>query len=146
MHGLLPYVFCVLLFAVGLYAITVKKNLVKVIIGVIIIHNAINLFLILPGYRVPDAGVLRQLGVVGPVVSEAVAPIVTPAMAARGFSPSSPGRLEFIARSVDPVPQALVLTAIVIGLSVVALMVVMAVRLHEKYGTFDLTEIRKLRG
>ena len=38
------------------------------------------------------------------------------------------------------------LTAIVIGVSVIALMVVMAVRLHEKYGTFDLTKIRKLRG
>jgi len=47
---------------------------------------------------------------------------------------------------VDPVPQALILTAIVIGLAVAALMAVMAVRLHEKYGTFDLTEIRKLKG
>ena len=123
MHDTVPFVFCFLLFAVGVYAVTVKKNLVKVIIGVMIIHNAINLFFVLLGYRVPASG-------------EAAAPIVTPALSGE----------EFLARTVDPVPQALVLTAIVIGLSVVALMVVMAVRLHEKYGTFDLTEIRKLKG
>jgi multisubunit Na+/H+ antiporter MnhC subunit len=47
---------------------------------------------------------------------------------------------------VDPIPQALVLTAIVIGLAVLALMISIAIRLYEKYGTFDITEIRKLRG
>jgi multicomponent Na+:H+ antiporter subunit C len=47
---------------------------------------------------------------------------------------------------VDPVPQALVLTSIVIGLSVTMLMVAMAIRLYEKYGTLDITEIRKLKG
>ena len=123
MHGILPYVFCFLLFAVGVYAVTVKKNLIKVIIGVLIIHNALNLFLILLGYRSLESG-------------EAVAPILTPTLSGD----------EFLARSVDPVPQALVLTAIVIGLSVLALMVAMAVRLYEKYGTFDLTQIKKLKG
>jgi multicomponent Na+:H+ antiporter subunit C len=123
MQGVLPYVACILLAGVGLYAVTVKKNLIKVIIGVVIIHNAVNLFLVLLGYRAPATG-------------EAVAPIVTHALSGEVL----------VDRSVDPVPQALILTAIVIGLSVVALMVVMAIRLHEKYGTFDLTEIRKLRG
>jgi len=47
---------------------------------------------------------------------------------------------------VDPVPQALVLTSIVIGLSFTMLMVAMAIRLYEKYGTLDITEIKKLRG
>ena len=52
----------------------------------------------------------------------------------------------FAAASVDPIPQALVLTSIVIGLGVLALMVALCVRLYERYGTFDVTEIRKLRG
>ena len=125
MHGTILYVFCFLLFAIGAYAITVKKNLIKVIIGVVIMDSAVNLFLILLGYRVPVSG-------------EAAAPIETQLPPLTGE--------EFLARAVDPLPQALILTAIVIGLSVVALMVVMAVRLHEKYGTFDLTEIRKLKG
>lgn len=47
---------------------------------------------------------------------------------------------------VDPLPQALILTSIVIGLGVTALMVAIVVRLYEKYKTFDIEEIRKLKG
>lgn len=47
---------------------------------------------------------------------------------------------------VDPLPQALVLTAIVIGLGTTALLVSFAVRIYEKYSTFDVRKIRKLRG
>ncbi len=125
MHAYLPYVLAIALFAVGLYAVAVKKNLIKIIIGVIIMHHATNLFLVLVGYRVPEAG-------------EAMAPVAPSAAQGAG--------VEFAARSVDPLPQAMVLTSIVIGVSLVALMVVMALRLHEKYGTFDLEDIRDLRG
>lgn len=47
---------------------------------------------------------------------------------------------------VDPLPQALILTSIVIGLAVTALMVAIAVKIYEKYRTFDVNEIRKLKG
>ncbi|KPK97783.1 MAG: cation:proton antiporter [Omnitrophica WOR_2 bacterium SM23_72] len=47
---------------------------------------------------------------------------------------------------VDPLPQALVLTSIVIGLGVMALVISIAVRLYEKYGTFDITKIKRLKG
>ncbi len=47
---------------------------------------------------------------------------------------------------VDPLPQALVLTAIVIGLAVTALIAAIAIRVYEKYKTFDITKIRKLKG
>jgi multicomponent Na+:H+ antiporter subunit C len=125
MHGYLPYVLGVALFAVGLYAVAVKKNLIKIIIGVIVMHHATNLFLVLVGYRVPEAG-------------EPMAPVAPSAARQAG--------IRFATRSVDPLPQAMVLTSIVIGVSLVALMVVMALRLHEKYGTFDLEDIRELRG
>jgi multicomponent Na+:H+ antiporter subunit C len=52
----------------------------------------------------------------------------------------------FASRSVDPIPQALVLTAIVIGLGVTAMTVALAMRLYEKYGTYDIKEIRHLKG
>ena len=123
MHGVLPYVCCVALLCVGFYAIAVKKNLVKAIMGVILIDNAINMFLVLVGYRIPAAGA-------------PAAPIETLTFSGQAL----------LERSVDPLPQALILTSIVIGLAVTALMVVMAVRLHQKYGTFDLTDIRKLKG
>ena len=51
-----------------------------------------------------------------------------------------------IMNMVDPLPQALVLTSIVIGLAVTALIISIAIRIYEKYGTFDITKIRKLRG
>ena len=53
---------------------------------------------------------------------------------------------EEVLNMVDPLVQALVLTAIVIGLATTALIVAIAIRIYEKYGTFDITKIRKLRG
>jgi multicomponent Na+:H+ antiporter subunit C len=55
-------------------------------------------------------------------------------------------KVQQIQDMVDPLPQALVLTAIVIGLATTALMAAVAIKIHEKYGTFDVTKIRKLRG
>ncbi|MFH0827457.1 MAG: sodium:proton antiporter [Candidatus Omnitrophota bacterium] len=51
-----------------------------------------------------------------------------------------------ILNMVDPLPQALVLTSIVIGLGITALVISIAVRIYEKYGTFDITKIKRLRG
>ncbi len=48
--------------------------------------------------------------------------------------------------SVDPLPQALILTSIVIGLGVLALMLAISIRLYERYGTFDISKMRRLRG
>lgn len=47
---------------------------------------------------------------------------------------------------VDPLPQALVLTAIVIGLATTAMLMSVIIRIYRKYGTFDIREIRNLRG
>ncbi len=122
--GLLPYALAFILLAIGLYAIIAKKNVIKIIVGLLIVGYAVNLFLVLLGYRnAPDGAV-------------AAAPILT------AGTPTD----ELLAHTVDPLPQALILTSIVIGLGIVALVVSLAIRLHEKYGTFDITAIRKLRG
>ena len=122
--GLLPYALAFILLVIGLYAIIAKKNVIKIIIGLLIVDYAVNLFLVLLGYRSPPDGAV------------AAAPILT-----AGTPPD-----ELLAHTVDPLPQALILTSIVIGLGIVALVVSLAIRLHEKYGTFDITAIRKLRG
>ncbi len=109
------YFLCFLLFCIGLYCIIVKRNMIKIIIGMGILDYATFLFLVLIGYRM------------------------------EGRSPIYSSSQE-VKNMVDPIPQALVLTAIVIGLAVLALMIAIAIRLYEKYGTFDITEIRKLRG
>ncbi|HUX02393.1 MAG: sodium:proton antiporter [Phycisphaerae bacterium] len=119
----LPYLAAFLLLVVGLYAIVAKRNLIKVIVGLLVIDYATNLFLILVGYRSNSGGA-------------PMAPILT-----RDLAPA-----QLAAHAVDPLPQALILTSIVIGLSVTALVVAMAIRLYDRYGTFDTGRMRNLRG
>jgi len=51
-----------------------------------------------------------------------------------------------ISHFVDPLPQAMVLTAIVIALAANAMLLAIAVRLYKKYGTFDIGKINELKG
>jgi multicomponent Na+:H+ antiporter subunit C len=113
------YALCLMLFMVGLYGVLVKRNLIKIIISLIIMESAVNVFIVMVGYR-----------------KDGIAPIMNKAM--------EPG--VFVRSAVDPLPQALVLTAIVIGLGVTAMTVAIAMRLYERYGTYDIKEIRKLKG
>ena len=113
------YFLCFALILIGLYGVLSQRNTVKIIISLLIMEYGIHLFLILQGYR---AG--------------GVPPIVEP-----GIDGST-----WAQQSVDPLPQALVLTSIVIGLAVLALMLAMAVRLYERYGTFDINAMRRLKG
>jgi multicomponent Na+:H+ antiporter subunit C len=119
------YVMCLSLFVIGLYCAVVKKNMVKIVIGIMVMEYAVNLFLIMLGYR-----------------TEGVAPVIDSSVL------DSTGRLAagFVGRCVDPLPQALVLTAIVISLGSLALMISICIRIYEKYGTFDITRIRRLKG
>ena len=48
-----------------------------------------------------------------------------------------------IERVVDPLPQALMLTAIVIGICVTALALSIAVKIYEKYQTLDVEELKR---
>ena len=108
-----------LLILVGLYGVIVSRNTLKIVISLVIMEHGVHLLLILVGYRAGGQP-----------------PIVDPGTAMAFFA----------GQAVDPLPQALVLTSIVIGLGVLALLVALCVRLYERYGTFDVTEIRRLRG
>ncbi len=112
---MIVYMFCIVMFCLGIYCILTKRNIIKIIIGIMIIEYSVHLFFILVGYRMKGR-----------------APIL-----------SSNAK---ILNMVDPLPQALVLTAIVIGLATTALLVAFAMRIYEKYGTFDIDKIRELRG
>ncbi len=48
-----------------------------------------------------------------------------------------------VEKMVDPIPQALMLTAIVIGICVVALALSMTVKIYEKYQTLDVEELKE---
>jgi multicomponent Na+:H+ antiporter subunit C len=47
---------------------------------------------------------------------------------------------------VDPLPQAMVLTAIVIGLATNILLLSIAIRIYKQHGTFDISKINQLKG
>jgi multicomponent Na+:H+ antiporter subunit C len=49
-------------------------------------------------------------------------------------------------RAVDPVVQALTLTDVVVGTTVAALLLAVAVQAHKRFGTLDPEELRPLRG
>ena len=51
MIGNLPYITVVIFIGLGIYSLMFKKNLIKIAIGVVLIQNGVNLFLITLGYR-----------------------------------------------------------------------------------------------
>lgn len=109
------YIGCFGLIVIGLYIVLVKSNLIKVIIGLSFVDTGVNLLLIIIGY-----------------IRGGTAPI---------FS-----RLDLNPeKMVDPVPQALVLTAIVIGVSILALALYFSVQLYRHYGTLNLRKIKDLK-
>lgn len=48
--------------------------------------------------------------------------------------------------AVDPIVQALVLTDIVVGATVTALLLALAVQIHKKKGSLDPERLREMRG
>jgi multicomponent Na+:H+ antiporter subunit C len=50
------------------------------------------------------------------------------------------------AHAVDPVVQALTLTDVVVGTTVTAMLLAVAVQAHKRYGTLDPEELRAMRG
>ncbi len=109
------YVGSFLLIALGLYAVIVKKNLIKILIGLDLLASGVNLLIISVGY-----------------VKGGTAPIFSKA----GLKASM---------MVDPIPQALTLTAIVIDASEMALAVAFVVLLYKHYKTLDIKKIRSLK-
>ena len=53
---------------------------------------------------------------------------------------------QVIKKIVDPIPQAIVSAIIVIGLALTLVLIAIAIRIYEKYGSFDITKINDLKG
>lgn len=109
------------------YLLTVLLFLIG-LYGVLSKRNVIKIVI---GIAIMEYSVNLFLILVG-YVRGGTAPIITPG--------------EKHAPFVDPLPQAMVLTAIVIGLATTALLLAIAIRIYRKYGTFDIREIKNLKG
>jgi multicomponent Na+:H+ antiporter subunit C len=100
------------LFAIGTFLV-LRRDIVRVVWGVAIISQAANLFLVTMGF-----------GLTGDPAADA--PVLT---AGEG------------AMYADPLVQALVLTAIVIGFGTTAFALVLSYRVYEENGTIDLVDL-----
>ena len=107
----IPFIAVAALVLIGLYAVVFKRNLIKIVIGITLIECGVNLFLITLGYR-----------------EGSVAPIFT----------SNPDITQEMSL---PVPQALTLTSIVIGVAVLALMLSLVIHIYRHYKTLDVRKI-----
>ncbi len=105
--------------------------IVLFIIGLYAVVAKRNLIKIAIGFVIMEYAVNLLFALIG-FKKDAIAPIIT--------------KIDMPHNFVDPIPQALVLTAIVIGLGTTALLLSFIVRIYEKFKTFDVNEIRKLKG
>jgi len=109
---------------VGVYGVLAKRNIIKKVIALTIVGDTVNTFAILLGFR----------------ASTNVVPPVLPTL-----NPSKEVLRRFAETAVDPVPQALVITAIVINLAITAFLLFLAIRIHSLYGTLDYGEVIRVR-
>lgn len=111
------YIGAFALIGMGIYCVAVKKNLVKICIGLGLIDYGVNLLIVSVGFN--------------------------PGGTAPLFNMAELTRASFF---VDPVPQALTLTSIVIGACTTAMTLSLVMMLKSQYGTLNSDEIRRLRG
>ncbi|HAK47424.1 MAG TPA: cation:proton antiporter [Spirochaeta sp.] len=104
-----------LLVLIGLWGALTNRDIIRMIVGFSIFDVGIHIIMISIGY-----------------ISGGTAPIIS--------SLSEVG-----ASFVDPVPQALVLTAIVIGLGITAFMLTYAVNMYNKKGTLEIDKFEELK-
>lgn len=113
--------------AVSMFGIIAKPNLIKKFIALTILQDSVNTFLILSGYR-------RWVG---------EKPVQPPVLT--DWKPTEESIRRFLETSVDPLPQALVLTAIVIGLAVNLFLATIILHLYRHFKTIDMDEIGRLK-
>jgi multisubunit Na+/H+ antiporter MnhC subunit len=105
-----------LLILIGLWGILTRKNILKMILAFSILDTGVHVVMVTIGFiRGRTAPILNQ------EVTDALQTVV------------------------DPIPSALVLTAIVIGVAVTALMLIYAVQLYQKKQSLSIEEYEELR-
>ncbi len=107
-----------LLILFGFYGVLTNRNLLRMIVAFSIAETGVNIVIVSIGY-----------------LHGRTAPILDATVPAA----------EAATRIIDPVPQALVLTAIVIGLGVTALMLAYAYKLYQRKGTLDIAQYTELK-
>lgn len=104
---------------IGLWGMMSRRNIIQIIIGFSLADTGIHMLMVAIGYL---------NGRTAPILDDAV----DRALAATSV--------------VDPIPSALVLTAIVIGLGVTALLLSYAIQIYKKNGSLSVDDCSELKG
>ncbi len=107
-----------ILVMIGIWGMLTRKNMIKIVIGFSLIDTGIHIIMVSVGYL---------KGRTAPILNEAV------------------DKARAAAEVVDPVPSVLVLTAIVIGLAVTALMLVYVTRLYRHNKSMNIDDYGELQ-
>jgi multicomponent Na+:H+ antiporter subunit C len=110
-----------ILIVIGFWGILSQKNIIKIIVSFTILDTGINILIVSLGYI---------KGRTAPIIDASV-----PQLANHNV----------INSIVDPVPQALVLTAIVIGFGVTALLLAYAMKLFKAKRTLEINQFNDLK-
>jgi multicomponent Na+:H+ antiporter subunit C len=106
------------LLVIGFWGVLTKKNMIKIVLGLVLVEMGVQLLMVGFGF-----------------IQDRTAPILDGAVDVANASNLV----------VDPVPQALVLTAIVIGLAVNALMLTFIVRMYHKKKSLSINDYKELK-
>ena len=109
------YFAAIVLFLIGCHTMLTHSNLIKKIMGMNIMETGIFLFVVSIGY-----------------VEGRSAPILAP----DGHQ---------VAAYINPLPSALILTGLVVGVSLTAFALSLVIEIYKYYGTTDSDEIMELR-
>ena len=104
-----------LLFFVGLFGLLTRKHIIKIFISIAIMESAVFLLFI---------GLTFKIDFVAPILDSAHTEVAT---------------------MNDPIPHAMILTAIVIGMAVLALGVSFAIEYFKLTGNTDIDKMNSLR-
>jgi len=107
LHAHWPYVATLVLMIVGLYGMTIKRNLLKKLIGLNVFQAAIILFFIVHAW-------VRG-----------------------GSVPIWEDQLPNASDYVNPIPHGLMLTAIVVSVATTGVALALLIRIHRNFGTLD---------
>jgi multicomponent Na+:H+ antiporter subunit C len=119
--GKIGLFFGFLLIIVGFWGILQQKNIIKIIVSFTILNTGINIIMVALGYI---------KGRTAPIIDNSVEQM-------DGHN--------VINAIVDPVPQALVLTAIVIGFGVTSLLLAYAMKLFKAKRTLEINNFNDLK-
>ncbi len=107
-----------ILMLIGIWGILTSRNILRIIIGFSLFDTGLHIIMVAIAYI---------KGKTAPILDSAV------------------DKANALHEIVDPVPQALVLTAIVIGLGITALMLVYALKMYNEKGTLDIKHFKTLK-